>query len=66
MRGVDAGLSGAAEHLTYTFPTSGVYYLIADNYGTGTGSAFTLTGSITCHVVPANHRTWGQVKSYYR
>lgn len=66
VKGADSGLSGATEHLTYTFPTSGIYYLVLDNYGTGTGSAFTLTGSLTCHVVPANRKTWGALKSYYR
>ena len=58
--------TGAAETLSYTFPSSGVYYLVLDNYGTGAGGAFTLTGSITCNVVPANKKTWGAVKSYYR
>lgn len=66
VKGVDAGLTGAAEHLTYTFPSSGIYYLVLDTYGTGTGGAFTLTGSMTCHVVPANRKTWGALKSYYR
>ncbi|MBI5168490.1 MAG: PPC domain-containing protein [Candidatus Eisenbacteria bacterium] len=64
--GADATLTGAAETLNYTFPTSGIYYLVLDNYGTGAGGAFTLTGTMTCHVVPANRKTWGALKSYYR
>ncbi len=64
--GADDALAGAAETLSYTFPSSGVYYLVADNYGTAAGGAFTLTGSLTCHVVPANRKTWGQLKAYYR
>ncbi len=66
VKGADAGLTGAAEHLTYTFPSSGIYYLVVDNYAVSTLGAFTLTGSMTCHVVPANRKTWGAIKSYYR
>lgn len=66
VRGADATLTGVAEHLTYTFPTSGVYFLVLDNYGTGAGGAFTLTGDIHCNVVPAARKTWGSLKTIYR
>ncbi len=64
--GADAALSGAAEHLVYTLPSSGVYYLICDSYGTSTGGAYTLTGSYTCPATAANRKTWGSLKSIYR
>ncbi len=64
--GADATLTGAAEHLVYTFPASGEYYLILDSYGTNSSGTWTLTGILNCTVVPANRRSWGQVKTIYR
>jgi hypothetical protein len=64
--GADATLTGQPEHLLYTFPSTGVYYLILDSFGTNTGGTFTLTGQVICNVVPTARRSWGQLKSIYR
>lgn len=64
--GADATLSGVAEHLNYSFPSSGVYFLVLDNFGTNAGGAFTLTGTMTCQVVPTNRHSWGSLKTIYR
>lgn len=64
--GADETLAGQAELLTFTFPATGVYYLIADSYGTGSGGAFTLTGTLHCNVVSTEKTTWGRLKSIYR
>ncbi len=64
--GADDALAGQAEALTFTFPASGVYYLVLDNYGTGAGGAFTLTGTLHCNVVPTAKRSWGELKTLYR
>jgi serralysin len=64
--GADATLTGVAEHLVYNVTTSGTYYLILDNYGTGAGGAYTLVGSYTCPATAANRKTWGSLKTIYR
>ena len=64
--GADATLSGVAEHLVYNVTSSGVYYLILDNYGTGAGGAYTLVGSYTCPATAARRTTWGNLKTIYR
>jgi hypothetical protein len=64
--GADATVTGGTEHLVYTFPATGAYFLVLDNYGTGAGGAFTLTGTFTCTVVPVDRATWGRVKTLYR
>ncbi len=64
--GADATLTGVAEHLVYTFTSSGTYYLILDNYGTATGGNWQLVGTYTCNPVPANRKSWGAVKMIYR
>ncbi len=64
--GADDALSGAAEQLDFTFPSSGVYYLVLDNYGTGAGGTFTLTGNLHCNVVSTSKRSWGELKTLYR
>jgi hypothetical protein len=64
--GRDSTVSGQPEHLVYTFPTTGAYFLILDNYGTNAGGAWTLTGTFTCPVVPAHRATWGGLKTIYR
>ena len=64
--GADLTVTGAPEHLVYTFPATGAYFLILDNYGTGTGGAWTLTGTFSCNVVPARRGTWGALKTLYR
>ena len=64
--GADLTLTGASEHLVYTFPTTGGYFLILDNYGTDTGGAWTLTGTFQCNIVPARRGTWGGLKTIYR
>ena len=66
VKGADATLSGQAEVLGYTFPTAGLYYLILDSFGTSTSGTWTLTGKLICHAVPANRRSWSQVKTIYR
>lgn len=64
--GADDTVAGQAETLGFTFPASGVYYLVLDNYGTGAGGSFTLTGQLHCNVVPTAKTSWGQLKSIYR
>jgi serralysin len=64
--GADATLTGVAEHLVYNVTTSGTYYLILDNYGTGAGGAYTLTGTYTCPATAVNRKSWGSLKSIYR
>lgn len=64
--GADEALAGADEVLTYTFPATGVYYLVLDNYGTGAGGAWTLAGDVSCNVVPAERTSWGKLKTIYR
>jgi hypothetical protein len=64
--GADLTVTGQPEHLVYTFPATGAYFLILDNYGTGAGGAWTLTGTFQCNIVPARHHTWGGLKTIYR
>lgn len=64
--GADATLAGQPEVLSYTFPSTGVYYLILDSYGANTGGAWTLTGEFRCAIVPTIAKTWGTLKTMYR
>jgi len=64
--GADLTVTGQPEHLVYTFPTTGAYFLVLDNYGTDTGGAWTMTGTFTCNIVPAHRSSWGGLKTLYR
>lgn len=64
--GADATLSGQAEVLNYTFPSTGLYYLILDSFGTNTSGTWTATGTLTCFVVPTAPTSWGKLKTLYR
>ncbi|MFN8548183.1 MAG: PPC domain-containing protein [Candidatus Eisenbacteria bacterium] len=46
--GADDTFAGQAETFSYTVPAAGPYYLIADSYGTNTGTTYVLEISITC------------------
>jgi len=50
---------------TYTATEAGIYYLIADGYGSGSGG-FTLTGDNGCTSVGTEDASWGQVKGMFR
>jgi hypothetical protein len=64
--GIDATLSGAPEHLVYTFATAGTYYLILDSFGTNTAGAWTLRGLFDCGTVATQPLQWSNVKALYR
>lgn len=49
-----------------TFTQSGLYYLVVDTPEPAQEGGFTLSGSLTCNVVPAQRRSWGALKSIYR
>lgn len=65
--GADTGIFGETETLSYTHIGSdkGIYYLICDNYGTGTGGPFKLTGTLTCPPVPVAPTSWGSLKARF-
>jgi len=64
--GKDATVSGQAETLSYTFPTTGLYYLILDSFGANTSGTWTLTGTLDCGTVGVEQRQWTFMKSLYR
>ncbi|MCK4413495.1 MAG: PPC domain-containing protein [Candidatus Eisenbacteria sp.] len=56
---------GSGEQIDWVVLADGVYYLIADAYGTGNGGPFTIDYSIECPVTPTEPTTWGKVKSMF-
>jgi hypothetical protein len=64
--GADATLGGVPEVLNYAFATAGTYYLILDSFGTNSSGNWTLTGTLSCPVVPVDKVTWSSIKSLYR
>ncbi|MBM3320293.1 MAG: PPC domain-containing protein [Candidatus Eisenbacteria bacterium] len=64
--GEDSTYTGGLEDIeNFALPGANTYYLILDNYGTGVGGTFTLTGMITCPTA-TEETSWGQVKTLYR
>lgn len=63
--GIDATVSGQPEHLVYAFATAGTYYLILDSFGTNTGGAWTLIGTLDCGPVAVEAHHWTFVKRLY-
>jgi hypothetical protein len=51
--GADDGKQNEVEHLSYTFTTAGIYYLILDSYATNSYGTWTMVGQfLSCGLMP--------------